>query len=82
MEAIKEIVRSHNNRLHISIPAHFKSGMFEVIAFPMNESENAPPIPQSGRPKVGTITSRPVSYADDAFKPLPNDDLADWGLAK
>ena len=32
------------------------------------------------RPKVGTVTSRPVHYADDAFAPLTNDELKEWGL--
>jgi hypothetical protein len=82
MEAIKEIVQSNKNSLQINIPSHFKNGMFEVIAFPMGESENPQPRLETCRPKVGTITSRPVSYSDDAFKPLQNDDLADWGLAK
>ncbi len=32
------------------------------------------------RPKVGTVTSRPVHYADDAFAPLTKDELTEWGL--
>lgn len=33
------------------------------------------------RPKVGTHTSRPVKIAPDAFAPLTDRELADWGLS-
>jgi prevent-host-death family protein len=32
------------------------------------------------RPKVGTVTSEPITYSLDAFAPLVDSDLADWGL--
>ena len=32
------------------------------------------------RPQVGTRTSAPVRYSDDAFRPLSDDDLREWGL--
>lgn len=32
------------------------------------------------RPKVGTRTSPPVRYAADAFEPLTDDQLKEWGL--
>ena len=32
------------------------------------------------RPKVGTRTSAPVHYAADAFQPLTDDQLKEWGL--
>lgn len=32
------------------------------------------------RPRVGTVTSGPVRYADDAFSPLDDDGLKPWGL--
>jgi antitoxin (DNA-binding transcriptional repressor) of toxin-antitoxin stability system len=32
------------------------------------------------RPRVGTVTSEPVSYVEDAFAPLTGDELGDWGL--
>ncbi len=34
----------------------------------------------SRRPRVGTLTSSPVRYDDDAFQPLSEDELEDWGL--
>jgi prevent-host-death family protein len=34
----------------------------------------------SARPKVGRPTSEPVRYADDAFQPLTDGELAEWGL--
>lgn len=36
--------------------------------------------PALSRPKVGTRTSAPVRYAVDAFQPLTDDQLKDWGL--
>jgi hypothetical protein len=32
------------------------------------------------RPKVGTPTSAAVSYAPDAFAPLDDEAVKDWGL--
>lgn len=32
------------------------------------------------RPIVGEVTSAPISYADDVFDPLTDDELQDWGL--
>ena len=32
------------------------------------------------RPAVGTRTSEPVRYTDDAFQPLTEKELQDWGL--
>ena len=35
---------------------------------------------ESTRPPVGTITSTPVHYDDDAFRPLTDEELKVWGL--
>ena len=32
------------------------------------------------RPTVGMPTSEPVHYTDDAFQPLTEEELQDWGL--
>tara|TARA_Y100000588_G_scaffold387929_1_gene486954 strand:+ start:278 stop:520 length:243 start_codon:yes stop_codon:yes gene_type:complete len=32
------------------------------------------------RPKVGTHTSEPVRYTEDAFRPLVDEELEEWGL--
>lgn len=32
------------------------------------------------RPQVGTRTSAPVRYSDDAFRPLSDEELRAWGL--
>ncbi len=34
----------------------------------------------SRRPKVGKRTSPPVRYTTDAFQPLTDDQLKEWGL--
>lgn len=32
------------------------------------------------RPKLGTVTSQPVSYDSNAFDPMDADELGAWGL--
>ena len=36
--------------------------------------------PVQRRPRVGTRTSPPVRYSDDALRPLGDEDLQEWGL--
>ncbi len=36
------------------------------------------PVPR--RPKAGTLTSPPVQYSADAFQPLSDEDMGEWGL--
>lgn len=36
--------------------------------------------PSNRRPKVGTLTSPPVRYEADAFEPLTDGQLKEWGL--
>ena len=36
--------------------------------------------PVTRRPRVGTRTSPPVRYANDAFRPLGAEELREWGL--
>ena len=36
--------------------------------------------PVARRPKVGTRTSSPVRFSNDAFRPLSDEDLREWGL--
>ena len=33
-----------------------------------------------GRPKIGEVTSEPVEYSGDAFSPLNEDELKEWGI--
>ena len=35
---------------------------------------------ETTRPPVGTVTSGPVTYAQDAFAPLTDEELKEWGL--
>ena len=35
---------------------------------------------EEGRPKTGTVTSTPVGCSDDAFAPLSDEQLKEWGL--
>lgn len=34
----------------------------------------------AGRPKVGTLTSEAVECSEDAFAPLSDEELRDWGF--
>lgn len=34
-----------------------------------------------GRPKVGTHTSKPITVTPDAFAPLTDQELGEWGLS-
>jgi antitoxin (DNA-binding transcriptional repressor) of toxin-antitoxin stability system len=36
--------------------------------------------PTRKRPKVGTVTSPGTKIADDAFAPMTDEQLAEWGL--
>jgi prevent-host-death family protein len=36
--------------------------------------------PPSRRPQVGTPTSEPVRYDPDAFRPLSDEELAEWSV--
>lgn len=35
---------------------------------------------KASRPPVGTLTSSEVRHADDAFRPLTDDEMKVWGL--
>ena len=35
---------------------------------------------KAARPPVGTVTSPEVRFAEDAFRPLTDDELKAWGL--
>jgi antitoxin (DNA-binding transcriptional repressor) of toxin-antitoxin stability system len=37
-------------------------------------------MPPRGRPKVGTVTSAPVSYSPDAFAAMASEELDEWGV--
>lgn len=39
-----------------------------------------PTEPRRRRPEVGTVTSAAVSYQEDAFAPLTEGELDEWGL--
>jgi antitoxin (DNA-binding transcriptional repressor) of toxin-antitoxin stability system len=36
--------------------------------------------PARRRARVGTVTSDQVEYSDDAFSPLSEDELREWGI--
>lgn len=38
------------------------------------------PSHEAARPRVGTVTSAPVSWSPDAFDPLTDGELRQWGL--
>ena len=76
-------VTTHQAKTHLSrLLREVQAGDSVVIlsgSTPMAQlvavrSENA------SRPPVGTLTSSEVRHADDAFRPLTDDELKAWGL--
>lgn len=39
-----------------------------------------PPRHRKLRPSVGTVTSGPIHYTPDAFRPMTGEELDEWGL--
>ena len=36
--------------------------------------------PRELRPRIGEVTAAGVSWAEDAFRPLTDDELKEWGI--
>jgi prevent-host-death family protein len=76
-------VTTHQAKTHLSrLLKEVQAGEIVVI---MNGSVPAAKLvaieaSASSRPRVGTRTSAQVTYAEDAFRPLTDDELKAWGL--
>jgi len=76
-------VSTHEAKTHLSrLLAEVERGHEIVIRRGSREVAMLVPIERSkhSRPKVGTHTSAPIRLADDAFDPLSDEELTEWGL--
>lgn len=76
-------VTTHQAKTHLSrLLKEVQAGETIVILSGRLPVARLTPVEPSGttRPKVGTPTSGPVRYTEDAFQPLTDDELAEWGL--
>jgi prevent-host-death family protein len=77
-------VTTHEAKTHLSkLLAEVEAG--EEVTIARGSRPVARLVPVEGthhrtRPKVGTRTSRPVQYGDDAFAPASDAELAEWGV--
>ena len=78
-------VTTHEAKTHLSeLLSNVESGEEIVVCRGATPVARLVPMTKKSlpaRPKVGTVTSEPVSYANDCFAPLTAEELAAWGLA-
>ena len=76
-------VTTHNAKTHLSqLLKEVQAGETIVILsgkLPVAKLTAVGPV-SAKRPPVGTVTSEPVRYANDAFSPMTDEQLAEWGL--
>jgi prevent-host-death family protein len=77
-------VTTHEAKTHLSrLLAEVEAGEEVTIARGARPVARLVPVkraPRRARPKVGTPTSPPVRCTGDAFAPLSEEELKDWGL--
>ena len=76
-------VTTYEAKTHLSkLLAAVEAGEENVIRRGHQEVARLVPIAPEARrrPAVGTVTSAPVRAAPDAFSPLTDAELAEWGL--
>lgn len=77
-------VSTHEAKTHLSrLLAEVEAGEEFVICRGKTPAARLVPAarkPAHRRPKVGTVTSAPVTFTDDTFRPLTDEELKDWGL--
>lgn len=56
-----------------------KTAIGKLIPFSKADDDDSG-LPGHGRPKVGEIVDRTVVVSDDAFAPLTDEELKEWGL--
>ena len=73
----------HHAKTHLSrILREVQAGESVIILNGSTPVAKLTPVesPPAMRPPAGTRTSEPVHYADDAFQPLKDEELEEWGL--
>ncbi len=77
-------VTTHEAKTHLSrLLAEVEAGEEIVILrgqTPIARLVTLEPKDERARPRVGTVTSAPVRWTEDAFAPLTDDELREWGL--
>lgn len=77
-------VTTHEAKTHLSkLLAEVEAGEEVTIARGKRPVARLVPVKRAARrarPKVGTRTSEPVRWTADAFAPLSDDELKEWGL--
>ena len=77
-------VSTHEAKTHLSrLLAEVEAGEEYVICRGKIPTARLVPTsrkPTRRRPKVGTVTSAPVRFSEDAFMPLTDEDLKGWGV--
>ncbi len=77
-------VTTHEAKTHLSrLLAEVEAGEEVVILrgqTPIARLVPLEPKDERARPRVGTVTSPPVRWTEDAFAPLADDELREWGL--
>jgi prevent-host-death family protein len=76
-------VTTHEAKTHLSrLLAEVERGQEVVIRRGAREVAKLVPIgrQERARPPVGTHTSPPVTVSDDAFAPLTDEQLEEWGV--
>jgi prevent-host-death family protein len=77
-------VTTHEAKTHLSkLLAEVEAGAEIVICRGSRPAARLVPVSRRTkrrRPRVGTVTSAPVSIAPDALSPLSDDELREWGI--
>jgi prevent-host-death family protein len=77
-------VTTHEAKTQLSrLLAEVEAGEEIIIARGTRPVARLVPVKRTSRrtrPRVGTRTSEPVRWAADAFAPLGDDELKDWGV--
>jgi prevent-host-death family protein len=77
-------VTTHEAKTHLSrLLAEVEAGEEIVICRGSTPAARLVPLSRKQvrrRPRVGTVTSEPVSSGEDAFAPLTADELDAWGV--
>ena len=77
-------VTTHEAKTHLSkLLAKVEAGESFVIARGAKEVAMLTPLPTADkppRPKVGEILGEPFDFSKDAFAPMTEEELKEWGL--
>ena len=77
-------VTTHQAKTQLSQPINEACNGEDIVVcrgnLPMVRLVPVERTPENTRPRVGQLTSEPVTYSDDTFAPLSDEELEVWGL--